>query len=142
MTDFNIHDLHLHPIEAQESGKVVLRYNDHLLRRFGQAELRELAEGTQTDFILRVAADELWAVIDGAVSILLVDLRPNSPTYEKSDTYLISVEDNQALLIPFGVAYAMESEQASKLLRLATHADDTHKEDQHLPRGAFAELTT
>ena len=142
MTDFNIHDLHLHPIECKEAGKVVLRFDDHLLRRFGQVEVRELAESAQTDFTQRSAADELWAVIGGAVSFLLIDQRSNSPTFEKTDTYLISVEDNQALLIPFGVAYALESDQASRLLRLATHADDTHKEDQHLPRGAFAELTT
>ncbi|KAA3643555.1 MAG: hypothetical protein DWQ07_23915 [Chloroflexi bacterium] len=139
MADFQIHDLHIHTLKAQESGKIILRDDDHLLRRFGQAELQTMAAGTQTDFTQRIAADELWAVLDGVVSFDLIDQRPNSPTYNAVDSFSIAAKDNQALLIPFGVAYALESDQDSQLLRLATHADDTHTEDQVLPRNTFVE---
>ena len=139
MIHFQIHDLHIHALKTQEAGKIILRDDDHLLRRFGQAELRTLLAGTQTEFTQRVAADELWTVLGGAVSFDLIDQRPSSPSFNKTDALSFTASANQALLIPFGVAYALKTEKDSLLLRLATHTDGTHPEDQFLARLTFAE---
>ena len=120
MADFQINDLYLHPIINQSSSKVILRYEDHLLRRFGQVELRHIPAGAQTDFTQRAAADELWAVLQGSVAILLIDRRPQSPTFDVVDEHPLLAREHLALLIPFGVAYALEAEQESQVLRLAT----------------------
>lgn len=136
-----INDLALLDLERREGRLVVLRDEDHLLRRFGQAEVVSLSGGTETDFRLRAVADEVWAALDGRAKFRLIDKRLGSPSFGQSQEVDLDGEQPQALLIPFGVAYSMAAAEAASLIRLATHADHTHPEDRQLSKAELAEFS-
>jgi dTDP-4-dehydrorhamnose 3,5-epimerase len=140
-SEFLIHDVHLLPLKSDGNRLVVLRDDDHLLRRFGQAEVRLLAAGSRTDFVIRAEADEVWAPLEGRAEFTLVDTRPGSPSENQSVIVVADAQTPQALLIPFGVAYSIVAESGARLLRIATHEDGAHPEDQLRPYGSF-KLTT
>ncbi|UCD99654.1 MAG: hypothetical protein JSV42_02680, partial [Chloroflexota bacterium] len=80
---YAIPDVYVLDLERIEGRLVLLRDNDHLLRRFGQVEYINLEEGQETNFVLRVVADEIWSVIGGEVTLTLVDKRDDSPSGNK-----------------------------------------------------------
>lgn len=108
---------------------VVLKDQDHLLRRFGQLEVRRLAAGEQTPFTYRDQADEFWYVLEGNLSVTLVDKRVESPSEGKRMEIELSGDEESVLLVPFGVAYSLEGQTNAVLIRVATHADGTHPKD-------------
>ena len=116
---------------------VFLREDDHLLRRFGQAEVRRMKEGETTPFIFREAADEIWMVLSGRAVFTLIDKREKSPSVDQVGKFTLDADAPQALLVPFGVAFAIQTEKYSQLIRLATHLDDAHPNDKDI---SFEEL--
>ena len=70
-----IPDVYVLDLEQTDGRLVLLRDNDHLLRRFGQLDYRELKGGEETPVILRAVADEIWSVISGEVTLTLLDKR-------------------------------------------------------------------
>lgn len=117
-----ISDLVLFHLERTDTHLAILRERDHLLRRFGLLELVDLAPGIDAAFNLRAEADEIWAPVDGAVELSLVDQRPQSPSYGVGMQLTLDAADPQAVLIPFGVAHAFAAAAPARLLRLSTHS--------------------
>jgi dTDP-4-dehydrorhamnose 3,5-epimerase-like enzyme len=133
-SDFPISDLYLFPLQLDEGQLALLRRDDHLLRRFGQAEVRRFKAGVQSPFKLRAVADEVWTPLHGVAQFTLIDLRPASPSENQSLEITLDAEQPQALLVPFGVACSIATQDGAELLRLTTHADGDHAEDRVISR--------
>lgn len=133
-----ISDMYLFPLKREDGRLVILREQDHLLRRFGVLETQSLEPGASTGFGLRAEADQILAPLDGAVDLSLVDLRSASPSHGARVEISLTAVEPQALLLPFGVACRLSSSQGARLLRLSTHSA-THAEDAELAEGDLPE---
>jgi hypothetical protein len=121
-----IHDLYIRQLELREtpagSTLSVLRYSDHLLRRFGSAEFHELAAGQQRASEARPVVDEVWALVRGEAEFDWEDRREDSPTL--GQTYRHHATRPTVVLVPFGVAFRIRSlNGGAELVRLASHED-------------------
>lgn len=124
---YPIHDLFIRQLEPEQQGELrvlpLLRYSDHLLRRFGLAELHRLAQQAARPMQLRPAADELWALVQGSVRFTWRDERASSPT--RGADYELTCDQPTLVLAPFGVAFGFQAlEGPAELVRLATHERD------------------
>jgi hypothetical protein len=126
-----IPDLLIKPLPDQEfeGGKLfpLLRFDDHLLRRFGAMVKIDLKAGSRLQPVLRESADEIWIVLSGAMQGYWMDRRDNSPTAGTRETHRLT---SQTLaLLPFGVAFACRTDtEDCELLRVMTHAIDPAEE--------------
>lgn len=124
-----ISDMHLLPQQPAPDGVVLLRETDHILRRFGELALHNLAAGSMGAYALRAVADRVLFVLDGAVDARLLDLRTQSPSYGVHTS--ISLQANaQAMLVPFGVACSLAAAADARVLWLSTHSQP-HAGDRH-----------
>jgi hypothetical protein len=131
---FTIHDLYARRL-VRRTGKrgeswPLLRFEDHLLRRFGLAELVRGTSDAPPELRARPVADEVWILIEGRVEFAWRDLRPDSPTEGRHDRLMC--DGPTAVLAPFGVAFGFRAiDGPATLLRLASH-DETEAEDIRL----------
>ena len=133
-----IHDLVIRPIPAIEDPHsqrwIALRETDYLLRRFGQVEVVRVSSRALSTLHLRHRADEVWALVEGAVEFTWRDMRENSPTFE--NTHQITCHMPTQVLVPFGVAFGTRAvDGAALLIRVSTHIDDSHESDRVIPVG-------
>lgn len=133
---FPIHDLYIKPILLiEEPGSTrwpTLCDSDHILRRFGLAEVVRVQPEAPPKVHVREIADEVWALIEGQVEFYWHDLRKNSPTFDSKHRLICELPT--LVLVPFGVAFGCRAlGGAATLLRLATHADGVHETDQQIP---------
>ncbi len=124
---YSIHDLFIRPLHAEQepegSRLEVLRYSDHLLRRFGLAEVVFLKSAQVRPARLRIKADEVWALLEGKVDFSWHDQRSSSPT--RGAKYRLSCDEPTLVLAPFGVAFQVRAvDGPAQLLRLATHESE------------------
>jgi dTDP-4-dehydrorhamnose 3,5-epimerase len=64
----------------------------------------------------KLPQDEVWCVVDGSLSVWLVDLRTDSPTLHTKSQYLLSGEAPALLQIPAGVAHGYKAGPQGALL--------------------------
>jgi len=126
---YPIYDMHVFQLQRSEGGLPLLREKDHLLRRFGQLELMDLAAGKQTEFALRAEADRFLFVTSGRARVQLIDLRAGSPSQGVHTSLLLDEAEPRGLLVPFGVACAIYAEVDARLIVLSTHSE-VHPEDR------------
>lgn len=124
---YPIHDLFIRSlhIERDSNGATlnVLRYSDHLLRRFGFAEVVFLESDQVRPAELRNVADEVWALVEGSAQFKWLDRRSSSPT--RDATYQLDCDQPTLVLVPFGVEFTVEAVgRPAQLLRLSTHEID------------------
>lgn len=124
---YPIHDLFIRSlhIERDSNGATlnVLRYSDHLLRRFGFAEVVFLESDQVRPAELRDVADEVWALVEGSAQFRWLDRRSSSPT--RDATYQLDCDQPTLVLVPFGVEFTVEAVgRPAQLLRLSTHEID------------------
>ena len=120
----NIADVQILEKEPAGNRWIIAAESDHVLRRFGQIELRRLAQGEETEYLIREKADELWSVLDGKVEFALVDMRSVSPSFGIEDRIILDENVRRTLLIPFGVAYRLCGRKGVVLMRVTTHEDN------------------
>ena len=123
---FNIHDLYARPVSSisTERGKSwpLLRFEDHLLRRFGLAELVRALPGASPRLRARPVADEIWILIEGTAEFVWRDSRSDSPTQGREDR--VEYAEPTLVLVPFGVAFGFRATKGpATLIRIATHAE-------------------
>lgn len=103
--------------------RAALQTSDHLLRRFGQADMLHLDPGATLDIPDRSLVDEIWVLVDGEVKFEWEDRRADSPT--QGGRARLSAKEPTAVLTPFGVAFHVTAgSESAILLRLASHGDD------------------
>lgn len=123
-----IPDLFIKPLEAhhEPGGSIlpVVHFSDHILRRFGAAQVLRLSPDFKVEMRMREVADEAWALLEGSATFVWHDLRPESPSL---DAWLRLRLDRPTLaLVPFGVAFAPVPESdPCWLLRLMTHEESS-----------------
>jgi dTDP-4-dehydrorhamnose 3,5-epimerase-like enzyme len=124
---YPIHDLYVRPLDTKQdpagSKLELLRYSDHLLRRFGLAEIVFLDAAQIRPASIRNVADEIWALVNGSVQFNWEDRRPSSPTL--GATYQLLCEQPTLVLVPFGVEFEVQAVGGSaEMVRLATHESE------------------
>jgi dTDP-4-dehydrorhamnose 3,5-epimerase-like enzyme len=119
-------------IEGTHEFLRLLSFDDHMLRRFGQLDLIRKEPGNLDDLYLRVVADEVWFMVEGAVRCICRDMRPGSPSQDQEVAFELSTPTR--VLVPFGVAFGWQAIGSSALmLRCSTHQDGDHQEDRAIP---------
>lgn len=108
---------------------IVLQEDDHILRRFGQADVVKIAKGMQFETHRNAGADEVWVLLDGEAKLQLTDRRAESPTVDHSIEIVLAGDSPQAVMIPFGVFAQISGEREGTLLRITTHADQLFPDD-------------
>lgn len=83
----------------------ILRDDDGLLQRFGQASMSKTYPGVIKAFHYHERQDDLWFFPVGNAQVVLHDLRPQSPTHGQTDVYYMGEDNPILLLIPKGVAH-------------------------------------
>jgi hypothetical protein len=124
---YPIHDLFIRTLHLEQDSNgaklEVLSYSDHLLRRFGFAEIIFLESDQVRPAELRNVADEIWALVTGSAQFKWLDRRSSSPT--RDATYQLDCDQPTLVLAPFGVEFTVQAAGGSaQLLRLSTHEID------------------
>ena len=83
----------------------VLRDDEGLLSRFGQASLSLSHPGVIKAFHYHQRQDDLWFFPVGAAQAVLHDLRPQSPTTGVTNVFYLGEHNPGLLVIPKGVAH-------------------------------------
>ncbi|HEX9596384.1 MAG TPA: hypothetical protein VF982_05855 [Anaerolineales bacterium] len=120
---YPIADMHVFPLTRESGRLTLLRNNDHLLRRFGQLDLLDLAAGEQKDLAIRAEADRFLFAIGGQVALSLLDLRAGSPSHGVRVELALSAEQPQGVLAPFGVACSLVAASVARFIILSTHSE-------------------
>lgn len=129
----SIHDLLIKPIDPQQTETErswnVLQRDDHILRRFGLAEVIQSNRTEFGDFQVREVADEVWVNLDGRAEFRLKDLRQNSPTHGVDQ--IIQCDRSTLCLVPFGVGFAYRAvDEKCLFVRLSTHSELEQAQDR------------
>lgn len=128
-SEYLISDMYVFDLSRADGGLILLRERDHLLRRFGQLDLVDLAPNEKTDFTLRAEADRFLFPISGALIVNMIDMRSSSPTNGARANISLDYSRPQGLLVPFGVACSMETKATARVIILYTHSE-SHPEDR------------
>lgn len=83
----------------------IVREDEGLLRRFGQASMSMTYPGVVKAFHYHKEQDDLWFFPSGNAQVVLHDLREDSPTYRETAVFYMGEENPSILLIPSGVAH-------------------------------------
>jgi len=110
-----------------------------------QLSLSQAIPGRINAFHLHPLAvqDELWCVLQGLMTVWLVDLRDDSPTLHNRQRHVLSGEAPAWLVIPSGVAHGYKAgpEGATLIYAMNAQFDSAHPNEGRLPWNYFgAEL--
>lgn len=83
----------------------ILRDDDGLLKRFGQASMSKTYPGVIKAFHYHERQDDLWFFAVGNAQVVLHDLRENSPTKGATNVFYMGEDNPILLLISAGVAH-------------------------------------
>jgi dTDP-4-dehydrorhamnose 3,5-epimerase len=83
----------------------ILRDDDELLSRFGQASLSMSYPGVIKAFHYHERQDDLWFFPVGNAQVVLYDLREDSPSKGETNVFYMGETNPMLLLIPKGVAH-------------------------------------
>ncbi len=89
----------------------ILRDDDGLLKRFGQASMSKTYPGVIKAFHYHERQDDLWFFPVGNAQVVLHDLRENSPTRGETNVFYMGEDNPILLLIPAGVAHGYRTLQ-------------------------------
>ncbi|BCV25999.1 dTDP-4-dehydrorhamnose 3,5-epimerase family protein [Gelria sp. Kuro-4] len=83
----------------------ILRDDEGLLERFGQASMSKTYPGVIKAFHYHEEQDDLWFFPVGNAQVVLYDLREDSPTHGETNVFYLGEDNPELLLIPKGVAH-------------------------------------
>ncbi|HHW03160.1 MAG TPA: spore coat protein [Thermoanaerobacterales bacterium] len=83
----------------------ILRDDDNLLKRFGQASMSFTYPGVIKAFHYHKLQDDLWFFPKGNAQVVLHDLREDSPTRGMTNVFYMGENNPILLFIPVGVAH-------------------------------------
>jgi hypothetical protein len=115
-----IHDALVTDLAPAAGRLPIVSFEDHILRRFGAADILRLSGGEAVR-ALRASADEVWVLVEGAAHFLLEDTRPDSPTYGLRPH--IQASRPTRLLLPFGVRLEVRADPEALLVRVMSHSE-------------------
>lgn len=83
----------------------ILRDDDNLLDRFGQASASMSYPGVIKAFHYHKSQDDIWYFPLGNAQVVLHDMREEASSYRETAVYYMGEENPSILLIPKGVAH-------------------------------------
>ncbi len=114
----------------------ILRDDEGLLRRFGQASMSLTYPGVVKAFHWHERQDDLWFFPSGNAQVVLHDLREGSPTHGQTDVYYMGEHNPILLLIPAGVAhgYRVLGEKPAVIIYFTTESyNPADPDEKRLP---------
>lgn len=108
------------------------RADEDLLPRFGQLSMAKTYPGVIKAFHYHEKQDDLWFFPVGNAQVVLHDLRPNSPTYRRTDVYYMGEDNPIVLFIPAGVAHGYRTlgHEPAIIIYLTTQPYDPENPDE------------
>lgn len=83
----------------------VLRNDDEILKKFGQASMSKSYPGVIKAFHYHDRQDDIWFFPVGNAQVVLYDLREDSSTKGETNVFYLGEDNPQLVLIPKGVAH-------------------------------------
>jgi len=110
----------------------ILRDDDELLKRFGQASMSMSYPGVIKAFHYHKRQEDLWFFPSGNAQVVLHDMRPESPTYKKTNTFYMGETNPILLVIPVGVAhgYRVLGNQPATIIYFTTESYQAGSPDE------------
>ncbi|WP_124727455.1 dTDP-4-dehydrorhamnose 3,5-epimerase family protein [Staphylospora marina] len=111
----------------------ILREDDGILERFGQASVSMTYPGVVKAFHYHEHQDDVWYFPVGNAQVVLHDLRESSPTAGQTDVYYMGEENPSILLIPKGVAhgYRVLGHKPAMIVYFTTRPYNPDHPDEH-----------
>jgi dTDP-4-dehydrorhamnose 3,5-epimerase len=114
----------------------ILRDDDGLLERFGQASMSKTYPGVIKAFHYHERQDDLWFFPAGNAQVVLYDLREDSPTYRETNVFYMGEDYPILLLIPKVVAHGYRTlgERPAIIVYFTTeHYDAMNPDEKRIP---------
>lgn len=114
----------------------IIRDNDKLLRKFGQASITKTYPGVIKAFHWHKKQDDVWFVVSGNAQVVLYDRRPRSKTKGETQVLYLGEDNPSIVLIPKGVAhgYRVLGEKPAVLVYLTTHSyNPNYPDEERIP---------
>ncbi len=110
----------------------VLRDDDGLLKRFGQASFSKSYPGVIKAFHYHELQDDLWFFPSGNAQVVLHDLREDSPTKGETNVFYMGEDNPMLLVIPIGVAhgYRVLGNEPAVIMYFTTMSYDPKNPDE------------
>lgn len=127
-----VKDLVRHP-DNRGFFEEILRDDDDLLRRFGQASLSKTYPGTIKAFHYHKEQDDLWFFPVGHAEVVLHDRREQSPTFGMTDVYYLGEDIPRLIMIPVGVAHGYRTlgDKPALIIYFTTQSYRREAPDEH-----------
>ncbi len=111
----------------------ILRDDDKLLKRFGQASMSMTYPGVVKAFHYHKRQDDLWFFPSGNAQVVLHDLREDSPTKGETNVFYMGENNPILLFIPAGVAhgYRVLGNMPATIVYFTTESYDRQKPDEY-----------
>ncbi|WP_028547600.1 dTDP-4-dehydrorhamnose 3,5-epimerase family protein [Paenibacillus sp. UNC451MF] len=111
----------------------LLREDDPIYGRFGQASLSMSFPGVIKAFHYHKKQDDIWFFPSGHAQVVLHDMRPESSTYKQTDVYYMGDNNRYLLFIPRGVAhgYRVLGNQPATIVYFTNLAYDPEQPDEY-----------
>ena len=143
----NIHDIQQIRLAVHEDDRgylfEVVHGSDPFVQQFGQVYV----VGDRIERIVRAfhKHEELhdwFCIVKGSAKFVLVDDRPNSPTYQKVDMLVGSERSSSLIVVPPGIYHGWMSLQPDTIMvSTASHEYNREKPDEfRVPPDSFNEL--
>ena len=123
----------------------ILRDDDNLMERFGQASITQTFPGVIKAFHWHKEQDDIWFVVSGTAQVVLHDLRKESSTYGETNVFYLGDNNRQIVLIPKGVAhgYRVLGPKIVTLVYFTTKSYNPQNPDEEIiPLLATSKITT
>lgn len=110
----------------------ILRDDDELLKRFGQASISLTYPGVIKAFHYHQVQDDLWFFPRGNAQVVLYDMRADSPTYKKTNVFYMGEHNPILVKIPKGVAhgYRVLGNEPAVIVYLTTESYNREQPDE------------
>ena len=111
----------------------ILRDDDELLKRFGQASLSKSYPGVIKAFHYHKRQDDIWFFPVGNAQVVLHDMREDSPTKGATNVFYLGEDNPQIVVIPVGVAhgYRVLGNTPAVIVNFTTESYDPKNPDEY-----------
>lgn len=111
----------------------ILRDDDDLLKRFGQASLSKSYPGVIKAFHYHKRQDDIWFFPVGNAQVVLCDVREESPTKGETNVFYLGEDNPQIVVIPVGVAhgYRVLGNTQAVIVYFTTESYDPKNPDEY-----------
>lgn len=110
----------------------ILRDDESLLKRFGQASMSKSYPGVIKAFHYHERQDDIWFFPVGNAQVVLYDLREDSPTKGETSVFYMGEDNPIVVVIPKGVAhgYRVLGSQPACIVYFTTESYDPQNPDE------------